>query len=48
MKAPSIPVDVGLWEAENLFVWATEDQKTLVSSGLDWEVYVNTFKTDKI
>ncbi len=28
VKSPTIPVDVFMQEAENLFVWAEEDKKT--------------------
>ncbi|WP_109438597.1 hypothetical protein [Aquimarina sp. AU119] len=39
VKAPTIPVDIALQEAENLFVWAYEDKIILESKGLDWDTY---------
>ncbi len=39
VKSPTIPVDVFMQEAENLYVWAEEDKETLVAKGLDWQVY---------
>ncbi len=40
VKAPSQPVDVTVQEAENLFIWAQEDKKILLSKGLEWDMYV--------
>ncbi len=40
IKAPTQPVDVTMQEAENLFIWAQEDKKALISKGLDWETFV--------
>ncbi|MBL0682695.1 hypothetical protein [Aquimarina mytili] len=40
IKTPNMPVDSALQEAENLYVWASDDKKTLLSnSGLDWTKY---------
>ncbi|EZH72358.1 hypothetical protein ATO12_23180 [Aquimarina atlantica] len=39
VKSPTIPVDVFMQEAENLFVWAEEDKETLLAKGLDWQMY---------
>ncbi len=40
VKIPNMPIDVALQEAENLFVWASEDQKDLIhNSGLDWAMH---------
>lgn len=39
VKSPTIPVDIFMQEAENLFVWAEEDKETLVAKGLDWQMY---------
>jgi hypothetical protein len=35
---PSIPVDVALQEAEDLFVWCQSDKDVLVKTGLDWNL----------
>lgn len=45
VKSPTIPVDVFMQEAENLFVWAKEDKETLVTKGLDWQVYAEDLPT---
>ncbi|WP_128755287.1 hypothetical protein [Aquimarina sediminis] len=37
VKKPTIPIDVFMQEAENLFIWAEEDKELLTSKGLDWE-----------
>ena len=37
IRVPNLPVDVYLQEAEDLYVIAAEDKKTLTSVGLDWE-----------
>ncbi|MEW7290636.1 hypothetical protein [Aquimarina sp. 2304DJ70-9] len=37
VKTPNMPVDNALQEAENLFIWASDDKKALIgNSGLDW------------
>ncbi len=39
IKSPtSIPVDVFLQEAENLYHWCQEDKNDLAAKGLDWEL----------
>ncbi len=45
VKSPTIPVDVFMQEAENLFVWAEEDKETLVAKGLDWQTYAEDLPT---
>ncbi|WP_074405805.1 hypothetical protein [Aquimarina megaterium] len=45
VKSPTIPVDVFMQEAENLFVWAEEDKETLVAKGLDWQMYAEDLPT---
>ena len=40
VKAPTMPVDISLQEAEDLFTWAAEDQAALEAKGLDWATYV--------
>ncbi|MBG6131632.1 hypothetical protein IWQ47_003048 [Aquimarina sp. EL_43] len=45
VKSPTIPVDVFMQEAENLFVWAEEDKETLIAKGLDWQVYAEDLPT---
>ncbi len=40
VRTPNMPVDALLQEAENLFVWASEDKVMLENnSGLDWETF---------
>ncbi|GAA4274322.1 hypothetical protein U6A24_15200 [Aquimarina gracilis] len=40
VKMPNMPIDAMLQEAENLFVWASEDKMTLTNnSGLDWDTF---------
>ncbi len=40
VKLPNMPIDAMLQEAENLFIWASEDKMTLTNnSGLDWAQY---------
>lgn len=38
MVTPTVPVDVYVQEAENLFHWCADDQVALVSTGLDWDL----------
>ncbi len=38
IKAPNIPVDVFLQEAENLYHWCREDREELTAKGLDWSM----------
>ncbi|WP_106794491.1 hypothetical protein [Aquimarina sp. Aq78] len=45
VKSPTIPVDVFMQEAENLFVWAEEDKETLLAKGLDWQTYAEDLPT---
>ncbi|WP_143273569.1 hypothetical protein [Aquimarina sp. MAR_2010_214] len=45
VKSPTIPVDVFMQEAENLFVWAEEDKETLLTRGLDWQTYAEDLPT---
>ncbi len=40
VKTPTIPVEIALREAENLFLWTYEDKVILENSGLDWNRYV--------
>ncbi|MAQ75616.1 MAG: hypothetical protein CL613_04705 [Aquimarina sp.] len=40
VKAPTMPVDISLQEAEDLFTWAAEDQAALQAKGLDWDTHV--------
>lgn len=40
VKIPRIPVDVTVQEAEDLFVWATEDREALESKGMNWTATV--------
>lgn len=41
VKAPNIPVDNALQEAEDLYIWAEADKEALLkSSGVDWEQFV--------
>lgn len=37
-KPPSLPVDVFLQEAENLFTWCQPDKKQLIHADLDWKL----------
>jgi len=36
VKSPTIPIDVYLQEAENLYHWSQDDQAQLTGAGLDW------------
>ncbi|WP_108807864.1 hypothetical protein [Aquimarina spinulae] len=40
IKAPTLPVDVFIQEAENLYVWTEEDKEILLAKGLDWKMFV--------
>lgn len=39
VQPPRTPVDIILQAAENLWVWAQEDQQALISKGIDWALY---------
>ncbi|WP_438422224.1 hypothetical protein [Aquimarina macrocephali] len=40
IKAPTLPVDVFIQEAENLYVWTEEDKEVLLAKGLGWEMFI--------
>ncbi|WP_378185798.1 hypothetical protein ACE939_11830 [Aquimarina sp. W85] len=42
VKAPTMPVDVQLQEAEDLSLWIQQDKRELKAAGLDWTRYVDT------
>ena len=40
-SAPTIPVDVYVQEAENLYHWCLDDKAALAAAGLDWSYVTN-------